>query len=406
MEIPFETIAHTDFRNAGPGEGLATFTLSQPPLFYLEHITSPRSGGGYGGGLIKTWKKCSDWTEGTQASLVLRHDLIGSAVQLAHVLQDLRNFRTRASLPLISPPSFSSTGEIIGATSAGPSLSLQIPQPPLAALQGHNYSSSAGHLQRPQFVAHSRKRSSSDTSVFAHHPPSSYSGNDYGTEGSFHGMGAPRSASYSSTSFSSQLPLSRPSPISIPVSYSQAYVQRPSTDYLPHDSSSPLQHNDPSSGDYSTVPISHASLHRSSFSTPAAHYNEPLRNSPPYTLSPSKNEPDASGLVSHYSASSTLDTSYQTHSNDSGLTDSRSSSLQNMGSLAQPSAISPSSGDSTSIPQVLQYYVQDASQQDRPQSHGSSDQLHSVSLTGALGSSSSSSSPPGPRTMMPPPSIE
>src|SRR5271154_3003861 len=45
MEIPFDTILDTEFANAAPGSGLASFTLSQPPIFYLENISSPRSDG-------------------------------------------------------------------------------------------------------------------------------------------------------------------------------------------------------------------------------------------------------------------------------------------------------------------------------------------------------------------------
>ncbi|KAI0048981.1 homeobox-domain-containing protein, partial [Auriscalpium vulgare] len=81
MEIPFDIIVDTEFTNAAPGMGLATFFLSQPPAFFLEDV--PADG-------TRAWKRCADWTEGMQATKVLRHDLIGSAVQLAHVL---RNFQ-------------------------------------------------------------------------------------------------------------------------------------------------------------------------------------------------------------------------------------------------------------------------------------------------------------------------
>lgn len=43
-----------------------------------------------GGPTVRTWKRCADWTEGMQATKILRHDLVGSAVQLAYVL---RNFQ-------------------------------------------------------------------------------------------------------------------------------------------------------------------------------------------------------------------------------------------------------------------------------------------------------------------------
>ena len=82
MEIPFDTIAETEFVDAAPGSSLASFFLTQPPLFYLEDIATPPTGGPP----LRTWKRCADWTEGMQATKVLRHDLIGSAAQLEYVL--------------------------------------------------------------------------------------------------------------------------------------------------------------------------------------------------------------------------------------------------------------------------------------------------------------------------------
>ncbi|KAF8274812.1 hypothetical protein EI94DRAFT_1560994 [Lactarius quietus] len=82
MEIPFDTIAETELADAAPGSTLASFFLTQPPLFYLEDIATPPTGGPP----VRTWKRCADWTEGMQATKVLRHDLVGSAVQLEYVL--------------------------------------------------------------------------------------------------------------------------------------------------------------------------------------------------------------------------------------------------------------------------------------------------------------------------------
>ncbi|THH16672.1 hypothetical protein EW146_g4024 [Bondarzewia mesenterica] len=87
MEIPFDSILSTEFVNAAPGSGLATFVLTQPPLFYLENIGSPRSDGR---GAVRAWKRCADWTEGMQATKVLRHKLVGPAVQLAHILNSFQ----------------------------------------------------------------------------------------------------------------------------------------------------------------------------------------------------------------------------------------------------------------------------------------------------------------------------
>jgi regulatory protein PHO2 len=92
MEIPFSTIVDTEFVNAAPGSGLASFFLTRPPLFYLEDLVAPPTGGPP----VRSWKRCADWTEGMQASKILRHDLVGSAVQLAHVI---RNLQAQAALP-------------------------------------------------------------------------------------------------------------------------------------------------------------------------------------------------------------------------------------------------------------------------------------------------------------------
>ncbi|KAF8962689.1 hypothetical protein BDZ97DRAFT_1662494 [Flammula alnicola] len=85
MEIPFNTVTDTEFKNVGPHTGLACFVLSHPPIFYLENISSPLGDGS----VVRTWKRCSDWTEGHQASQVLRHTVIGSDEQLAYVLRNL-----------------------------------------------------------------------------------------------------------------------------------------------------------------------------------------------------------------------------------------------------------------------------------------------------------------------------
>ncbi|KAI0926380.1 hypothetical protein AcV5_008860 [Taiwanofungus camphoratus] len=100
MEVPFDTVVDTSFTNISPGMGLATFNLSRPPLFYLEFAAPP----GADGASLRGWKSCADWTEGMQATKVLRHDLAGSAVQLAHVLRNLRCNGAGSELPLYSPP--------------------------------------------------------------------------------------------------------------------------------------------------------------------------------------------------------------------------------------------------------------------------------------------------------------
>ncbi|KAF8207560.1 hypothetical protein K438DRAFT_366316 [Mycena galopus ATCC 62051] len=114
MEIPFDTIVDTEFTNASPGStGLASFVLSRPPIFYLEN--SPEDGS------PRYWKRCTDWTEGHQASHILRHDLIGSAVPLIHLLQSLQT-NAKVSSPF-SPYHHSE-----------PPSPMEIPPPPMSVI--------------------------------------------------------------------------------------------------------------------------------------------------------------------------------------------------------------------------------------------------------------------------------
>ncbi|THU83409.1 homeobox-domain-containing protein, partial [Dendrothele bispora CBS 962.96] len=85
MEIPFDAIREVNFQGAPPATGVATFLLSDPPRFYLEHSTAPRMDGG----MSMSWKQCSDWTEGAQATLVLRHELLGPIAHLSRLVSGL-----------------------------------------------------------------------------------------------------------------------------------------------------------------------------------------------------------------------------------------------------------------------------------------------------------------------------
>lgn len=167
MEIPFETILKTSFTNAAPGSGLASFQLSQPPIFYLENAESPDTEGASG----RFWKRCSDWTEGHQATAVLHHELIGSAPQLAHVLRSLAANR-EADIPL----------RHISYREEPPASPMELPPPPMAGLTGPGY-----HYQPevadtdtlPHDVcALSRKRSLYDTPDATTHSPDSVNSND------------------------------------------------------------------------------------------------------------------------------------------------------------------------------------------------------------------------------------
>ncbi|EJD06492.1 uncharacterized protein FOMMEDRAFT_102289 [Fomitiporia mediterranea MF3/22] len=271
MEIPFDIITHTEFRNAAPGEGLASFHLSQPPNFYLEHISSPRSSGGIGSGIIKVWRKCSDWTEGTQASQVLRHDLVGSAVQLAHVLSDLREYRQRSNISLLSPTAYSSGG-MLGTPSLTSPTTMQIPQPPLAGIQADPFH------QRPSYMGHSRKRSNSGPPALTRIAPPSYIENLSSVSPvAESAVPHPYSAGYTSTSFN------RPSQI-----LSYPHGPRVVSDYMPSTVHNPLEQTmqEQSVPDYSSIPISHGVSQRPFSSGPTATHFFPGsdRNATPFQV--------------------------------------------------------------------------------------------------------------------------
>ncbi|KIM84391.1 hypothetical protein PILCRDRAFT_6622 [Piloderma croceum F 1598] len=159
MEIPFNTILDTQFTNAAPGSGLASFVLSQPPIFYLENMRTPLSDGSGG----RVWKRCADWTEGMQATKVLRHDLVGSAVQLAHLLRNLSTSTHGAAVRLHTP-------QYINGEDTSPT-SVDIPQPPMAGLSEPAYSHREETLDVSQanYFIHGRKRSYSGPASL-HHP--------------------------------------------------------------------------------------------------------------------------------------------------------------------------------------------------------------------------------------------
>ncbi|KZV64727.1 homeobox-domain-containing protein [Peniophora sp. CONT] len=83
IEVPFDHIKETSYMTTTPGKALVTFILSQAPLFFIEEPIVDN--GIYTG--RRVWKRSADWTEGAQASLDLRHDLVGASTQLAHVLR-------------------------------------------------------------------------------------------------------------------------------------------------------------------------------------------------------------------------------------------------------------------------------------------------------------------------------
>ena len=97
MEIPFETVIDTKFVNSTPGMGQASFVLAQPPLFFMEVASQEIASDGLP---VRIWKPSTDWTEKMQATKVFRHDLIGAAIQLAHVLRTIAASKSGPSVPL------------------------------------------------------------------------------------------------------------------------------------------------------------------------------------------------------------------------------------------------------------------------------------------------------------------
>lgn len=143
MEIPFDTIIDTKFTNAAPGTGLASFFVDRPPIFYMETLAE-----GLNGVPVRGWRRCADWTEGQQATKVMRHDLIGTAVQLAHLLRTITNNASGSEIAL-HPPSYAHSSPSPGLPS---SHIVGYVQPAPESLQ-HPSAEYYGYDQRRRFSA-------------------------------------------------------------------------------------------------------------------------------------------------------------------------------------------------------------------------------------------------------------
>lgn len=242
MEIPFDTIVDTEFQNASPGMGLAKFRLSQPPIFYLENPGAP-------GAPTRVWKRCSDWTEDHQATHVLKHDLIGSAVQLAHVLRNLRASTTGSDIPLHQP----------AYRSAPPTSPMELPAPPMAGLTDPSYS----YLDEPLKSTPSERHESRRLSY--HGPGLSQPSSAYSTDSEL--PPPPHSAPAASFSQSSYSAVSdRGTPASSNFGYAE-YSQ------------DAVHHQSQTRPEYSTVPINHSLAPRpfSAQPVPRTFYSEAPR---------------------------------------------------------------------------------------------------------------------------------
>ncbi|THV02779.1 hypothetical protein K435DRAFT_852429 [Dendrothele bispora CBS 962.96] len=143
MEIPFDAIREVNFHGATPATGVATFLLSDPPRFYLEH-SAPRMDGK----MTMSWKQCSDWTEGAQATLVLRHELLGPIAHLSRLVSGLNGMQSAGNVRLQSP-----------AYRVDPVPTMEIPVPPMAGLTP-SYSRSASDDLSGDFPRTASMRSS------------------------------------------------------------------------------------------------------------------------------------------------------------------------------------------------------------------------------------------------------
>lgn len=117
MEIPISSVVRTEFSHSTPthpGHGIASFYLSEKPIFYMEDTQNG------------TWQVCDDWTEGRQASHIMKHQLVGSSVTLGHAI---RVFEARRQGHIPRP--------MVGMGGVGMS-GMQIPQPPLLGVQQTN----------------------------------------------------------------------------------------------------------------------------------------------------------------------------------------------------------------------------------------------------------------------------
>ncbi|KAJ3515411.1 hypothetical protein NMY22_g14459 [Coprinellus aureogranulatus] len=111
ISIPFDTIVNAEFelrslstppsastshstgqaQPTQPGLAIATIHLSRPPLFSFQtDIVHPSGPGSSNVSIIaRRWHVCHDWTEGQQATHVLRHCLYGPPIPLRHFVNSL-----------------------------------------------------------------------------------------------------------------------------------------------------------------------------------------------------------------------------------------------------------------------------------------------------------------------------
>lgn len=136
MDVPFSIIVDAKLVSATADTAQASFFLSRPPLFFLEDKPNASDGRS-----TPKWVRCADWTEGLQASAVLRHDVTGPSSALAYLWQSICAYRSGPqSAHFISP----------SPTSGSPSL----PTPPTAFIQGRDRRTPLDYLNVPLLHSH------------------------------------------------------------------------------------------------------------------------------------------------------------------------------------------------------------------------------------------------------------
>ncbi|KAF9414897.1 hypothetical protein BGZ94_000242 [Podila epigama] len=73
MTFPLSSISHIEFYEVDPMYAQVDFDLLEIPQFYMETVAEDQT---------RDWKKCSDFTEGKQATLVMRHTIHGLSTAL------------------------------------------------------------------------------------------------------------------------------------------------------------------------------------------------------------------------------------------------------------------------------------------------------------------------------------
>ncbi|KZT29924.1 hypothetical protein NEOLEDRAFT_487279 [Neolentinus lepideus HHB14362 ss-1] len=142
IEIPFNIIVDSQFTTVNPGTAIASFFLSEPPLFYTENVVAPTGATSP----VRTWQASADWTEGMQASGNLRHDLVGSVASLANLVRRFHMNSPGSGIQLVSP--YGTPDEVVSQASVTPE-----------ATSGGDMCYGNGETPKLEYFGHGRRRS-------------------------------------------------------------------------------------------------------------------------------------------------------------------------------------------------------------------------------------------------------